>query len=612
MKRGFLVTGIGLCAVVVGISPEAWANGAWRAIRTEANGSTAASGDSARSNNNINPRGGVTQPWKGSPFSWWSDDLDSPDDYGASGSAQARGGGASVSSSGQVRTIFRWETTTGDPVPKWLTIRVRAQVNGAANAINGRYHADTAWMETYNDRGKEHASASANGVSGVQYSQTPTSPTSVDTGPVWRLAQVATNGQTEVAGPWVPFSASISVDGGRVVTYPDTDGGDPIEAKFLGNAYASLDYQSWYDPRSLQISSSIEDSFMRANGSLQTTPTGWQLRPNTPVPPQPGPYALQWKRNGGGSMIADSVARWDQAMGMWRADAVFNAQTPGFTSPTYRWSLSGDGQLTSQTAAQNQLASWNLTGPQGALLLGSQPNVNQTGPTGDSPLLGKSSTIRVDVAEGTAPDIVKADNTFTVNWHLPAENAVPAGSGPDDIELWDPVEGSAPDGVYANEYGNIPCEIRVANIGWYAQDYIRGFGSGWSAVSNMAKNPGLLILMQAIGQRISQTDLGLERYLSVPNSPNTWAESMLLTNLGKKACVPAGVAWDECKMISPFMSMHYAINKYDCERYDLHGYNGQFISETRTPKASYPQYAGVYVRKQPLAPNPTPTSPPGG
>ena len=268
MKHGFFrfVVCVAIYGLFCGVGFAARADGSWVALRTEASGLTTASGNSVvRSNNNIRPQGSVSQPWRGTPYTpapgqWW-DDVEWTPDSGASAYAVSNGAAASANASGQVRTVFRWVTTTGASIPPMLTVKICFQAVGKAIAGNGYYNSGTHWPKpSVPDPSKQHATVSAWGVTASPVSNS--YGLTADTSPLKRLAQIATNGQSEVAGPWVPFNASVSVDGGRYVQW--TDEGGSHEYGYGGETDLILNYTSASDNRSVKITRpTIEPSYSR-------------------------------------------------------------------------------------------------------------------------------------------------------------------------------------------------------------------------------------------------------------------------------------------------------------------------------------------------------------
>jgi hypothetical protein len=122
-------------------------------------------------------------------------------------------------------------------------------------------------------------------------------------------------------------------------------------------------------------------------------------------------------------------------------------------------------------------------------------------------------------------------------------------------------------------------------------------------VSFTPKSAESLILKELAGFAFSPDMSQFERITNCPNTESEWAEAQLLTSKGVRTCIPAPpagdppLAWEQCEMYYPLLSVHYDDH---CLSYDAYGKNG-FIERggkwERTPNDTSPKYAGDYRKK---------------
>ncbi len=106
------------------------------------------------------------------------------------------------------------------------------------------------------------------------------------------------------------------------------------------------------------------------------------------------------ERAADGSIVTDSVLDFSESNGAWFARAPFVADVTGFTSPTYKWSGTGNRDTTRDTS------------------------VNLEKSQGFKGVSASTDTITVEVTDGPGTDGAKGSNTFKVTWHPPLENTV--------------------------------------------------------------------------------------------------------------------------------------------------------------------------------------------
>ena len=188
------------------------------------------------------------------------------------------------------------------------------------------------------------------------------------------------------------------------------------------------------DNRSVSISSSnIETSYARTlDASQPLEKYRDQVRPEPLHAPMTAerPAGLVNERGSDGSMVADSVAQWDEPSEQWMGQGIYQANVPGFTNPQLSWSLSGGSP---SGLARDELASSKSTIDL-TPFSGIYYDLNGIMLGGDESGSGMMSETTLSLT-AVDSDEATGENTYTVNWHLPCEwkanPNVPNGKGYD-------------------------------------------------------------------------------------------------------------------------------------------------------------------------------------
>lgn len=347
-------------------------------------------------------------------------------EYSGDAFGGSNGGSSSVSSTGKRRSLFRWiPDFTGEAPPDTLKLKITAFAVAEAGSDGSEQHRDVT---------KEHVVVSAAGESGQTVANHQSgfwgyhvSHQDVTT---TKLVQVATNGQTDVWGPWIDFSATASLDGDRVVQEQNES---PLYLH--GDVALNFDYRAAVDDRSVSITSpTIDDSYQYVTDEvLPLLGSPLEFRSGTPEPPASGPYSVKHRRESDNSIYTDSLAQWigladGVAVPSWYGGGEFKANTPNFHIGKHiEWSVEG-GNLTDEAQAvlDNDFDTINIT----PRVIGANPP-NAPIPFGidlggdiDGNGMTTLSKITLKVTDDTPiiGDGAVGMNTYNIRWHRPYEN----------------------------------------------------------------------------------------------------------------------------------------------------------------------------------------------
>ena len=274
------------------------------------------------------------------------------------------------------------------------------------------------------------------------------------------------------------------------------------------------------------------------------------------------PFRAPHIRRDDGAITTDSAVIWSDIGQCWSpvsadlgstSGAVpFNANAPGFNSPTYSWTLSGDGILNNGIGYPEQV---------GVLLMS---------PT----IVGypKGSTLSLTVTDS---DNVTATNTFGVTWHLPYEDNTYLGSVKTKKPIKTILEAIEPNSTHGTTYdpgGSLDMSGAIDGIGILLKMY----------------NPKAEIalgLVELLGKLASFTkweyEYGEAQTVSVTNNSQAWTQAVSDQNLpysGADRNVPTKMMKDPanqafCNLTVKRIELDNDESWY-ADGYNIHGFDG--------------------------------------
>ena len=285
-----------------------------------------------------------------------------------------------------------------------------------------------------------------------------------------------------------------------------------------------------------------------------------------------------------GSLQTDSVATYTTADwaagGAWIATATLNANTPGFTNPSYAWSSDFN---------PSQMVGESLT----------SQSVNGSWFIGTVDKLPVTKTIRVDVQDGpTSQYPATAANTYSIKWHQPFEqwkDCQPASNEEIDLIAGTPQSG-----------------IPLAQIAYQDQVFHCDFSYGPNQMADGIETVQKILpvtqpffspiwqsLITTVGQPFDQALLGVTISHDVVNDADAFTEAKYVTTIGRETLVPLdanGVIGPDSEygMTAGLLSAHYVRRFLQGDAYDVHGYAGP--SPTKTARTVFKvQATGQYA-----------------
>jgi hypothetical protein len=265
----------------------------------------------------------------------------------------------------------------------------------------------------------------------------------------WRLRTLPTSGDgvTNLPDGVVEVEFPIRNLSGMMKGFEGSGGGH-ISTR---TAIVNLVYKAEVDNRSVQVGSSIEDSYrLTTDDSYPTAEYRNGVRPPASSNAvRDSAAGLLNRRTNDGHITVDSVATWDNILQGWLGQGTFTANAANFQSPSYSWNLSGGDALgehrnilDSDGASINLNPYTDMYGMLNAIDLG-----------GDIEGVGmmSSSTVEVDVTD--LADGVVGSNSITINWHLPYEKICDLADGP---VVYTPIQNvSGPHGAGGGVIGTV-------------------------------------------------------------------------------------------------------------------------------------------------------------
>lgn len=369
-----------------------------------------------------------------------------------------------------------------------------------------------------------------------------------------------------------------------------------VDLKVIGDLFKAQE-----DSRRVQITSpTIETSYFKSTN--RTLPAARYRGGVQPAADDPGPFGISHLREDDGSIDTDSVVEWGapSSLSYWIGRGVFNANTVGFTNPTYKWSKEGDGGLTSQAQNLSTSSSWDLTGAMGRLRFGSTPDMSSGAPQpqADVDTFDKNSTIIVDVIDGPNTDGAKATNKFNVSWHLPSEGkrALPL---PPNQPLYDhqfTYQGGIGQVGAGQTFTQTTFRYSPAYI-QFINDYLNNTTSGIGEIASIWLSGGvknaLVVAKVFAGKNLTEETAAINQ-----NLQENFQESQALDAAGivpaglRPPMVPAFKVHGDCYLVAPIHYRRYKTEFWEHDAYDAKGYEGLDVSKSNTKE--YDHMAGLY------------------
>ena len=482
------------------------------------------------------------------------------------------GVGASATTQGSITLICTWQPSSGnDPVPAVLTLKVTPTAVGTVS-----YHqsgGSASYPSVSNGHGDEAVKTLSGPTNNLMTKRTEASGS-------W-LKQVKTNGQNTLRLKVDQLSSSFA----SVV-------------QGTGTAYVMVAAQ--FDPRSVKIDSA---SFFDGNGN------NWQKENIT------GPHLPSYdprkenKPNPDGSLTIDAAAQ-DSWGIYWYGGGQFTANTQGITIPRYKWKWSGDGvpiqgygfdvqaEIASNKAQIDVVSGASL----GAVILGAPTYGMDLGSAQASNVLGKSSTIKVDVTDDyfLRSDNAIATDTLNIRWHYPYENWREA-SPATNVDIPPSISVDAPGYCNINEtIGYTWNDERV-----YIGNWVRNGAQTVAALGWVAAQSNLLTASLAAVAGVAAGNIGgvSDRAAAVFN--DCWDDPRSTWNV---APFTNGVKDDSLRgqyRMTPVKFLIYREQYWEGEEYGSKGYVGSIKKATRVIQEGAGYSLGIFT-KVIITPPPTP------
>lgn len=287
-----------------------------------------------------------------------------------------------------------------------------------------------------------------------------------------------------------------------------------------------------FDSRNVWISSGIENAYAKGPAD------------------QFGNFTLfPDKRNLDGSIAVDSVVQWQDASAYtqkgWQVtNFPFTANASGFQSPSYAWSLLGQGNLT--PTININVVNYTLV----------QPDYTQ---------FPMNAVLTVSVTDS---DQSVASNTYAVTWHLPVDNWRHIS---DDAPVWQTASlVGTPKFAYFG--GSVSAE-------WIVTDETNGrslgLGDMFAAGSGLVDPPWAAFVALA-GVVLSKTEAQDDTSEPGVVFNLVWGDSQSTIEGGTPPGWPNNSpdVMDQYQM-KPEMLLQYQTQHYQGDQYGLHGYIGQ-------------------------------------